>query len=237
MKRPTASPRRFYKAVDTQPGEGGVAVRLDARTPRSPGGRLLVAPTQALADLLAEEWRRQGEHIRMADMPAVRLAYTALDAIPAARRETADEVAAYAASDALCYRAQHPQVLVRRQQAGWDPLLAWAETELGVALTATAGVVHQPQPAQALDRVRELAETQNDFQLAGLAFATALFGSAVLGLAVQFGRLGGDEAFDLSRLDETFQEEQWGVDAEAAQRTARLRREAEMVGAWFAALR
>ena len=82
-----------------------------------------------------------------------------------------------------------------------------------------------------------LAAAQDSFALAGLAFATALFGSAVLGLAAQRGRLTGVQAFELSRLDETFQEEQWGVDDEAAARAERLRTDAVMLGAWFAALR
>ena len=50
------------------------------------------------------------------------------------------------------------------------------------------------------------------------------------------GRLTGREAFALSRLDEAFQEERWGVDEEAAARTAKLGLEADMIGGWFAAL-
>ena len=80
------------------------------------------------------------------------------------------------------------------------------------------------------------AEALDDFALTGLAHATALFGSAVLGLALQRGRLSGEEAFALSRLDEAFQEEQWGVDAEAAERTQKLAAEAVMLERWFAAL-
>jgi chaperone required for assembly of F1-ATPase len=54
---------------------------------------------------------------------------------------------------------------------------------------------------------------------------------------VHRGKLTGDAAFDLSRLDETFQEERWGVDHEAAERAPRMRAEAEMLDRWFAALR
>ena len=64
-----------------------------------------------------------------------------------------------------------------------------------------------------------------------------LLGSAVLGLAVQRGALSGAAAFDLSRLDEAFQERQWGVDEEAAVRTAGRRAEAELLDRWFAALK
>ena len=71
---------------------------------------------------------------------------------------------------------------------------------------------------------------------AAVAFAAPLFGSAVLALAVQRGRLQAVEAFELSRLDEAFQEQRWGVDAEAAARTEALREEARFLDRWFAAL-
>jgi chaperone required for assembly of F1-ATPase len=58
----------------------------------------------------------------------------------------------------------------------------------------------------------------------------------VLAIALQRGWLTGEAAFDLSRLDEAWQEEKWGVDAEAAERTARLRGEAAMLERWFRGL-
>ena len=73
--------------------------------------------------------------------------------------------------------------------------------------------------------------------LAGVAFAAGLYGSTVLALAVRAGRLTGRKALDLSRLEETFQAEQWGEDAEATARVAFLAVEAEMIDRWFAALR
>jgi chaperone required for assembly of F1-ATPase len=236
-KEPLALPRRFYKAVDVAPAEGGFAVQLDGRTPRTPAGRPLTAPTEALARLVAEEWAAQGEHILMASMPATRLAHTAIDGVADKHAETAGEVARYAGSDLLCYFAEEPIALVERQGRAWSPLLDWARAELGLDLQPVEGIIHRAQPAASLERARELAQGVDDFSLAGLAHAAGLFGSAVLALAVQRGRLTGGEAFGLSRLDEAFQEERWGVDAEAAERTGRLAEEALMLERWFAALR
>lgn len=237
FKEPGELPRRFYKAVDVAPAGEGFEVRLDGRTPRTPAGKPLALPTRGLADMVAAEWAGQGEHIVMAEMVATRLAYTALDRVSQARAEVAQEVARYAGSDALCYRAEEPVALVERQARSWRPLLDWARDELGVELHAVEGIIHRPQPPQSVSRTAELAEQPDDFGLAGLAHATALFGSAVLALAVQRGRVTAEEAFALSRLEETFQEERWGIDAEAAERTERLAAEAAMLGLWFAALR
>ena len=76
----------------------------------------------------------------------------------------------------------------------------------------------------------------DDFTLAGLAFGVSLFGSAILTLALQRGWLTGEQAYALSLVDEAFQEEQWGVDEEAAERTARLYGEAAMLDRWFRSL-
>lgn len=232
----TQTVRRFHKTAAAAPRGGGWAVLLDGKGAKTPAGAPLVLPSRALAELVAAEWDAQGEFIRFGTMPATRLAFTTVDHLGSARGEVAAEVARYAGSDLLCYFAEEPPKLIERQAREWGPILEWAESELVLRLERTAGIVHRPQPPETLARVEALAAALDDFALAGLAHATPLFGSAVLALAVQRGRLSGLDAFVLSRLDEAHQEEQWGVDAEAAARTARLQTEAEMLDRWFAAL-
>ena len=236
FKEAGEKPRRFYKAVSVEAAPGGFAVKLDSRSLRSPRAALMVLPTQALADLVAEEWAAQGEHIEMALMHATRLANTALDAIPQARDGTAGQIADYAGSDLLCYFAEDPAGLVDRQQQHWAPILERAEREFEVAFVRAAGVVHRTQPDETLAKVKAMALALDDFGLAGIAFGTALFGSAVLAFGLARGWMSGVQAHELSRLDEIFQEEKWGVDDEAAERTARHVVEAQMLERWFKAL-
>ncbi|WP_374471934.1 ATP12 family chaperone protein [Phenylobacterium sp.] len=230
---PGEKPRRFYKTVEVVEADGGFGVVLDARAVRTPKGGRLVLPTRAAADQVAGEWAGQGEHIELAAMHATRLANTAIESIPQAREATADQVASFAGTDVLCYFAEQPASLVQRQQERWGPVLARAEQELGLSFVRAAGIVHQSQPAATLAEVKALALALDDFGLAGLAFGTSLFGSAVLALGLQRGWLSGEEAFELSRVDESWQEEKWGVDAEAAERTERLRGEAQVLERWF----
>lgn len=236
-REPGEKPRRFYKAVEVADANGGgFAVLLDGRAVKTPGGARLAVPTRALAEQVAGEWAAQGEHIELATMHASRLANTALDSIPAAREATAQSIADYAASDLLCYFAEAPAGLVERQTAHWVPLLDRAEAELGLPFVRAAGIVHRTQPQDTLAQVKALALAADDFALAGLAFGASLFGSAVLAFALRNGWLTGEQAYELSRLDEAWQEEKWGVDAEAAERTARLFVEARMLERWFKSL-
>jgi chaperone required for assembly of F1-ATPase len=229
-------PRRFWKDVTVAEEGPSWAVLLDGRPAKTPIGARVLLPTRALAELVANEWSAVGEHVNFGLMPATRLAFTALDRIGQVRDAVAQETAAYAASDLICYFAEGPEALVAAEEAGWGPMLDWAHQALGLELVRATGIAHRPQPSETIARVSALASELDDFGLAGLSWAAALFGSAVLALAVQRARLGGREAFALSRLDEAFQEERWGVDEEAAARTAALADEADLLERWFAAL-
>jgi chaperone required for assembly of F1-ATPase len=233
---PGPKPRRFYKKVSVKPAGEGFGLRLDGRTAKTPGGAPLSAPTGALAAVMAAEWERQGDKIDYVTMPVTRLAFTAIDRTPSHRAGLAEEVSRYAGSDLLCYLAEAPASLVERETELWAPWLAWAETALGVSLRISAGVAPTTQDVAALALVRRLSLELADFPLTGLAFAAGLYGSAVLAFAVQRGEISALDAYELSRLEEAFQEQRWGVDEEAALRTNRLRGEAVALGLWFAAL-
>jgi chaperone required for assembly of F1-ATPase len=224
--------RRFYKQAETRDR----GVHLDGKPLSTPGRAALILPTDAAAAMVAGEWAAQVEVIDFATMPATRHAYTAIDRVAAARNAVIQEIARYAGSDLLCYFAEAPQPLVQRQALQWSPLLNWAEQTLGLAFLPTEGISPQPQPPETITHVEYLAAQLDDFRLSAVAFGAALFGSAILSLALERGRLTGEQAFDLSRLDEAFQEEQWGIDEEAAERTANQRAEAVMLDRWLQAL-
>ena len=228
--------KRFWKVADVDIVQGGWRVVLDGRAPKTPAHAQMILPTEAAARMVADEWSAQGEFIDPGTMPATRLAATAIDRIGQAREAVAEEIAAYAGSDALCYLAEHPSSLVTQQAKTWGPWRDWAAVELGVTLEACEGIVHRPQDAASIARVKALALALDDFTLTGLATAVPLLGSAILGLALQRGVLDGSAAFDLSRLEETFQEEQWGIDDDNAERTAARRAEAVLLEQWFKAL-
>jgi chaperone required for assembly of F1-ATPase len=230
-------PRRFYKAVSTGQAADGIGVFLDGKPVRTPAGKALAAPNSALADMLAREWDAQATHIEMARMPATRLAFTTIDFMSGARDAVAAEIGRYAGADAVCYFAEGPELLIERQTRRWGPLIDWAERALGVHFVRVTGIRHEEQPAATLLKLARLAEAEGDFVLAGMAHATALFGSAILAFALQRGELDGPAALDLSRLDEMFQQERWGVDEEAAERAGNMLAEAVMLERWFAALR
>lgn len=221
--------KRFYEDVATSRDPSGFAVQLDGRPVRTPARRVLLLPSAELAEAVAEEWRQQGETMDTQVMRLTRLATTAVDLMPARRGDAVEEAAEYAATDLLCYRAANPGSLVRRQADAWQPWLDWAERQYDAKLVAVSGVMPATQSPIALRALEAAVERLDDWRLVGLHAATTLTGSLVLGLAVERGALTAQAAFDVAMLDEQFQINQWGEDAEQAARHARRR--ADLVAA------
>ena len=229
-------PKRFYTDVSVAAQDGLWRVLLDKRALRTAGGKHLAVASESLAEAIAAEWRAQGERIDLYTMHITRMAYGALDRTTDAWESAAAEAARFAGTDLVCYLADGPAILRDRQQAAWAPLREWAGQALSVQLDATVGIAPIVQHEASLQAVHAHATSLDAFRKAGLAHAIPLFGSAVLGLAVERGRLTAVEAYEISRIDEAFQTERWGEDSEAAKRTERGRAEAAALDAWFAAL-
>lgn len=215
--------RRFYKTVGVEGGPGGWEVRLDGRPVRSPAKAVLRLPGAALAEAIAGEWAAQGEKVEPASMPLLRLACTAVDRVAPRRAAVVDDIVAYGGSDLLCYRATEPVELIARQQEIWQPLLDWAADRFGARLRVTAGIAPIDQPAPALAVLRDAVAERDDPTLAGLHALTAATGSLVIALAALEAEIDGDALWRAAQLDEDWQIERWGEDAEAAARRTALR--------------
>ena len=218
-----SAPRRFYQTATIAPVEGGWEILLDGRPVRSPAKRPLVLPTEPLAAAIAEEWQAQGDTVEPQTMPLMQLAATAIDRVGDARDAIIAETAGYGRSDLVCYRADEPVALVRRQEEAWQPLLAWLAERYDVVLNVTTGILAVEQPPHALATFLRVLETSDVFGLTALAAMTGSAGSLVIALALAEGRISADEAADAALLDELFQAEKWGSDAEAERRRASIR--------------
>jgi len=224
--------QRFWTSALVSPIAGGHAVQLDGKPVRLPSGTPLAAPNLALAYAIAAEWDAAPTQFTWEHLPLTRLIGTAQERIAPDRAPVVQGIAGYGASDLICYRADDGR-LAERQAAGWDPLLAWAAQHLDAPLAVTTGLMPIPQPPQALDALTRAVAGRCPVELAALGVVVPAFGSLVLGLAALLGRLDAAEAVRLATLDEAFQEEFWGFDAEADSRRTRIA--AEVTLALYAA--
>ena len=207
--------KRFWKTATVTEAPGGYGVHLDARRVRTPAKAPLVVPTRALAEEIAREWNSVDDKIDPSKMPYTRSANAAIDKVAHQHAEVAQMIADYGDADLVCYRAEAPQELSERQAEAWDPLLDWADSALKVKLLPVVGVVHSPQGPVALAHLHHRVEELDSWALTAFHDLVSLSGSLVIGFAALHDLHPAETLWGLSRVDETWQQEQWGSDEEA----------------------
>jgi chaperone required for assembly of F1-ATPase len=228
LEAPGRKVKRFYKEARIGPArEGGFAILLDDRPVRTPARASLAVPSERLAAAIAGEWSRQSEEIDPWAMVLTGLANAAIDRVAPGPEAFAGTLAAYGESDLLCYRAEGPPALVRRQSEAWEPLLDWARQRFEVDFETTDGILHRPQPAATVARLGGAVAALDPFRLAALAPLVTISGSLVIALALAEGAITLDQAWAASSLDESWHAEKWGKDALAAAALEARRREFE----------
>jgi chaperone required for assembly of F1-ATPase len=214
--------RRFYSNAAAAEATGGFAVTLDDKPIRTPSGRKVIAPVREIAAAIVAEWEAQSEFIEPMTMPMTRFANSVVDAVVDRVDAVMDDIAKYFETDLLFYRAGHPEALVAREAAHWDPIVFWAAEALGAHFILAEGIVHIRQPESAIAAARA-ALPHDAWSLAALHVITSLTGSALLALALLRDVANPDQVWAAAHVDEDWNSEKWGVDEEvAARRAARM---------------
>ena len=213
--------KRFWDTATIDAADG-YAILLDGKPMHLPDGAVLRVDSDRLAQAIAREWQEagggKGGEMSFADTPLTRLAGTAQQRVAPDPGKTIDALARYAESDLLCYRAESPQELVHRQAQSWQPWLDWATLTYDAPLRVGSGVAYVKQHPDSVAALRRAVGALDVPVLAALGIAVPALGSLVLGLALAEGELDAAAAHELGCLDELFQVEAWGKDAEAAAR-------------------
>ena len=207
--------KRFWKDVSVERQDGGWGIRLDGRSVKTPARVALAVPTERLAGAIAEEWRSVADTIDPRAMPLTGLANAAIDRVGPDRQAFADGLARYAGADLACYRAEGPQGLIDRQEKSWDELLGWGRRRYDVDFATTTGLTHVTQPAATVERLAHEVSALDAFRLAGLSPLVTIGGSLVGALAVLEKAMTPEQVWEAVSLDDQWQLERWGSDAEA----------------------
>ena len=207
--------KRFWSQATVEQGEQGFAILLDGRSVKTPAKSNLIVPTEKMARAIAAEWDAQIEEVQPHTMPITRAANSAIDKVRVQFDEVTDLILAYGEADLLYYRADAPAQLVERQNEQWNPLVDWAKSRYGVTPVIGQGVMFVAQEPDILIKFAPVVKNMSEFQVAAFHDLVGISGSLILGLAVFDGFVSAETAWNLSRLDEDWQIEQWGQDDEA----------------------
>lgn len=218
--------KRFYREVAVGEVNGGYVVTLDGRAIKTQGrGVPQAVPTRALAQMLADEWARQGDTIIPSDFPHRALADYAIDQIAPEPEAAIARIMRFAETDTLCYRADPDEPLFRRQVEVWEPVLTRFEQRTGTTFTRISGIVHRAQPPECLQRLATLLAAENPTALAGIEAMASLAASLVVALEATNPDSDPDALWDAATLEEEWQAELWGREYTAEERRARRKAE------------
>jgi len=207
--------KRFWKNVYVVSSETGYLIKLDDKILKTPAKKQMLLPTEALAKKVASEWDEQVEEIDPTTMPFTKSSNAALDKVSEQFEEVTSLLGEYGDTDLLYYRADSPPELQKRQKTGWDPIVNWAETTFKVQINCGTGIVYIAQNEKLISEIHIKINNLSIFELTAFYDMVSITGSLILGLAIINGRLSAEEAYQLSRIDEQWQLEQWGEDEEA----------------------
>ncbi|NNC53934.1 MAG: molecular chaperone [Erythrobacter sp.] len=213
--------KRFYKEVTTASTEIGWTVSLDGRPIKTQGGQPQVVPGEELAEMLAAEWREQGEQIDPSAFRYRDMTDYALDVVSRDKASLVEKLLGYAETDTLCYRADPEEALYRRQTEVWEPIVARLEAREGVQLHRISGILHRPQTEETLGKLRSRLEPLDAFTLTSLEQTTSLAASLCIGLEALEDGTDGEALWDAANLEEDWQADLWGRDWEAEERRAK----------------
>ncbi|RZV30530.1 MAG: molecular chaperone [Sphingomonadaceae bacterium] len=217
--------KRFWNTVSVEPVDGGWQVMLDGRGVRTQGQRAQIVSQRKLADLLAAEWEDQGEEIDPATFVHRDMADYAIDMIATGEEDIVAKLLVFLETDTLCYRADPDEPLYRRQLEVWEPIVTRFEARENLSIERASGIVHRAQPEPTLATMRTRVAAIEPMAQAALFALTSLSASLIIGLEALEGDEADDTLWDAANLEEDWQVELWGEDAEAAARRAKRRAE------------
>ena len=206
-------PKRFYTEVTLVESKDGFEVQLDGRTLKTVAKQRLLLKQKHRANLVVAEWRAVENVIEADAMPATRIANIAIDRLAIDRAAITDDLMMYAETDLLCHRAKEDD-LRARQMERWDPPLRFLEQSQGIRMVVTTGVLPVLQPQSSLDALRALLDGADAETFSALAMLIPILGSILLAVALWKKGITLEAAIAACQVDEEYQQEPWGKDAE-----------------------
>jgi len=221
--------KRFYTKAEVVEAEGGFGVALDDKPIKTPNKQPLLVPSPAIAELIAAEWNAAGDTVKIEALSATQFANTALDRDEGERARMLDEIFGYVDGDTLLYRSEDSAV-ADRQRTAWDPLVAWAEGQHGVRLSLSEGIMPIRQDQSVGEALLKPYIAMDPHCFVSARVLVTGLASVILTTALLIGEIDFDQAWALSILEITVQEEDWGTDPEAE--AARAAKRSELYAAY-----
>ena len=143
------------------------------------------------------------------------------------RAETTDIMCRFAATDLLFFWAENEDIY-NCQLKVWQPFLddvkKFSNTEINISRS-----LQVPDNKAFIDVLKNKTETLTDKQLTAAFLVATRLKSVILGLAFLDKKSEVENIFNAAFLEELYQNELWGTDAEAAEKREQIKSELKKI--------
>lgn len=212
--RAEATLKRFWKTVGIDERDNALAVTLDKRPLKTPGGKPLLLPRnkRLVATLIASEWENQETLLKPHTLPITSIASRATDAFSdeQTRSDVRAQLLKYLESDTICYHQNEPPALVKLQETHWKPILNWARTFFDVEISTSDSFILSPHPQRTMQKFDEVLSKFDHWQMAAMERATYTSKSFLIALALVKRHITVEQAALAANVEVNSQIERWG---------------------------
>lgn len=224
--------KKLFQSVEKNRTADGFQILLDGKPVRLPSGKEVLVQHESQAEAIVAEWQNVQGKINLLAMPHTRLAMAVADFSDALKADKSVHILSYAATDLLCFREPHDDVLIQRQKGAWDPWIKWIKKHFDAQFATTSGVMpHQNHPD--LSKVETYLQGLSAIHLIALDHYVHVTGSMILGLAFFEKAISLPELMSAAFLEEEYQAERWGADEEAIIRRRHIQQELELMASYL----
>lgn len=185
---------------------------MDGRVLKTPMRRPLELLSQDVAEVVADEWRSQGEHIKPKEMPCTTIGCTTIDRVQHEEPEASvARMMPFLEMDTLCFE-DDDTLLAEQQRREWGPVRSWFEQHFGVVLATARGLGAPAHPEETLSSVAIALSGRSPWELCALEIAVSSAKSLIVGTALlERADVTAEDALRWALLEEHFQIERWGM--------------------------
>jgi len=206
--------KRFYKDVTVRPSLSGAGfeVLLDSKNIKTKKGLVLNAPSEDIANAVAEEWRAQVNEILPQTMPLTQILNTRMDRVEYERAAITQYLLKYLDTDLLCYRVAEPEDLAAHQEKIWSPYLTFFEDFFHIKLALTTDLFALTQNVDAHEKLKNYVTALDHDRFTILQIITALAGSIILGVCFLEKFQDAEDLIGAIYLEEFFREQFYNIE-------------------------
>lgn len=205
--------KRFYTDVCYRACDNNFIILLDDSVAKTPSGRPLEVPSEAIAKELVKEFLLQKEEMDPSLMPLIRFCNTVIDGVKDDVQPIVEDLLNYCKTDLLFYRASSPKELAEREALAFDPILDWAQEKFCICFAVSSGIMPIAQDPRVVTTFGiYLKDIVCPFTLAALHVLTTITGSFLLALALKEDIISFDQLWHCAYIEEDWSQEKWGED-------------------------